>query len=128
MAINFLSLFLHPINHKTISQLETVIMTLSQLRCLAISRSISLKLNNIWFSKRLSDVSDPSPLMPSNFTITPSDTVSTISVSIVTNHLLCLIIFPLHLNLSIRDLRRIMNTLDSTNAQTILLRLSFIPR
>ena len=75
----------------------------------------------IGLPKQLSKISDPALLMPSNVTITPTDSARNLGVIFDSS-----LTFSDHISsvskscfLSIRDLRRIRNTLDHSTAQTI---------
>jgi exonuclease III len=75
----------------------------------------------IGLPKQLSKISDPTLLMPSNVTITPTDSARNLGVIFDSS-----LTFSDHISSvskscfqSIRDLRRIRNTLDHSTAQTI---------
>ena len=75
----------------------------------------------IGLPKQLSKVSDPTLLMPSNVTITPADTARNLGVIFDSSLTMSDHISSVSKScfLSIRDLRRIRNTLDLHTAQTI---------
>ena len=75
----------------------------------------------IGLPKQLSKVSDPTLLMPSNVTITPADTARNLGVIFDSSLTMSDHISSVSKScfLSIRDLRRIRNTLDLRTAQTI---------
>jgi len=84
---------------QNIAHLETTIDTV----CTWMSANL-LSLNQskteflfIGLPKQLAEVSDPNLLMPSNVTITPSDSARNLGV-IFDSSLICPIIFPLYLN------------------------------
>jgi len=98
--------------------------TMSQLGCQQILLSLNqskTELLLIGLPQQLSKLSDPTLLMPSNVTITPTNFARNLGVIFDSS-----LTFSKHISsiskscfLSIRDFRRIRNTLDYSTAQTI---------
>jgi hypothetical protein len=108
---------------QNISHLETTIDTVStwmSANLLSLNQS-KTEFLLIGLPKQLSKVSDAALLMPSNVTITPSDSARNLGIIFDSSLTMSDHISSVTKScfLSIRDLRRIRNTLDFTTAKTI---------
>jgi len=123
ITLNSSFLFLPLISRKillTLKQLFDTVSTWMSANLLSINQS-KTEFLLIGLPKQLAKVSDPNLLMPSNVTITSSDTARILGVIFDSS----LTVYD-HISsiskscfLSIRDLRRIRNTINLTTAKTI---------
>jgi hypothetical protein len=123
MTLNSSYLFLLQISHKNLSHLETTIDTVStwmSANLLSLNQS-KTEFLLIGLPKQLSKVSDAALLMPSNVSITPSDSARNLGVIFDSSLTMSDHISSVSKScfMSIRDLRRIRSTLDFATAKTI---------
>jgi len=124
MTLNSLFLFLPLISRKTfltLKQLLKLYLRGCQPICFNSPNQSKTEFILIGLPKQLAKVSDPNLLMPSNVTITPSDSAFNLGVIFDSSLTMSDHISSMSKScfLSICDLRRIRNIIDLTTAKTI---------